>query len=201
MQKELFANETANLLPFDGEVLYYKGLIDKENAFFYFDSLYRKIEWKNDEAFIFGKHYITKRKVAWYGEKPFSYTYSKVTKRALPWNKELIQLKNLCESITKSNYNSCLLNLYHDGNEGMAYHSDDESMLLKNGSVASVSLGAERKFRFKHKSNSHTITLLLENGSLLDMRGETQKNWLHRLPISKKVLYPRINLTFRTIVD
>jgi alkylated DNA repair dioxygenase AlkB len=93
-----------------------------------------------------------------------------------------------------------LLNLYHTGDEGMAWHSDAEKTLLDNGTIASVTLGAERKFSFKHKESKQRIDVLLENGSLLLMKGTTQKNWLHRLPPTKKVFSPRINLTFRTVI-
>ena len=200
MQHKLFGSTEDNLLPFDGEVFYFGRIMKEEKAASFMEQLLHKIEWKNDEAFIFGKHYITKRKVAWYGDFSFSYTYSKATKFALPWTEYLLEIKNLAESITNAKYNSCLLNLYHDGSEGMAYHSDDEAMLLKNGSIASLSFGAERKFLFKHKRYAKSLGIVLENGSLLEMKGETQSNWLHRLPTTKKVFTPRINLTFRTIV-
>lgn len=159
------------------------------------------IEWKNDLAIIFGKRIETKRKVAWYGDKPFEYTYSNNTKKALSWNNELLVLKTLIEKESGETYNSCLLNLYHNGIEGMAWHSDAEKDLKKNGAIASLSLGAERKFAFKHKENKKVISMNLENGSLLVMKDDTQTYWLHRLPPSKKVLTPRINLTFRTIVE
>ena len=200
MQHDLFGATEENLLPYDGEVFYFGRRMKEEKAANFMEQLLHKIDWKNDEAFIFGKHFITKRKVAWYGDQPFSYTYSKATKFALPWTEELVEIKNLAESITKSTYNSCLLNLYHNGSEGMAYHSDDEVMLLKNGSIASLSFGAERRFLFKHKRDAKSLGIVLENGSLLEMKGETQSNWLHRLPTTKKVFTPRINLTFRTIV-
>ena len=93
-----------------------------------------------------------------------------------------------------------MLNLYHTGDEGMAWHSDAEKTLLDNGTIASVTLGAERKFSFKHKESKQRIDVLLENGSLLLMKGTTQKKWLHRLPPTKKVFSPRINLTFRTVI-
>jgi alkylated DNA repair dioxygenase AlkB len=138
--------------------------------------------------------------VAWYGEKPFEYTYSKLTKQALPWTTELIALKNSVELETGEQFNSCLLNLYHNGEEGMGWHSDGEKDLKKNGAIGSLSLGAERKFMFKHKKNGQKVELRLEQGSLLVMKDETQEFWLHRLPPTKRVLGPRINLTFRTIV-
>jgi alkylated DNA repair dioxygenase AlkB len=164
------------------------------------DTLLRTIDWRNDEAMIFGRHLITKRKVAWYGDVDFQYEYSGVVKRALPWTEELVELKHLAEQITHETYNSCLLNLYHTGTEGMAWHSDDEKDLKRNGAIASLTFGAERKFAFKHKRTKETRALTLEHGSLLVMKGTTQTHWLHRLPPTQKVNRPRINLTFRTIV-
>lgn len=191
----------SNLLPEGGTVVYYGKVMSEETARNYYETLLHTIEWKNDEAVIYGKHYVTKRKVAWYGDKNFSYTYSNTTKFALPWTKELLALKTRSEEITGATYNSCLLNLYHNGEEGMAWHSDDERALSKNGAIASWSFGAERKFSFKHKQTGKTVSVILENGSLLVMKDETQKNWLHRLPPTTKVKRPRVNLTFRTMVE
>lgn len=188
-----------NLLPFDGEVNYYGSVMNTKQSEYYFDQLLQNIQWENDKAIIFGKLIITKRKVAWYGDKPFEYTYSKTTKSALPWTKELLELKEIIENKTGEKFNSCLLNLYHNGDKGMAWHSDGEKDLKKNGSVGSLSFGAERKFLFKHKKTKQTVSVYLEKGSLLVMKGTTQINWLHRLPPTKKVKKSRINLTFRII--
>jgi alkylated DNA repair dioxygenase AlkB len=128
------------------------------------------------------------------------YTYSNITKQALPWTKELSGLKQMVEELAGTTFNSCLLNLYHNGEEGMGWHSDDEDSLGKNNTIASLSIGAERKFLFKHKQSKQTVSLVLEHGSLLIMRDATQANWLHSLIKSKSVTQPRINLTFRTIV-
>ncbi|WP_109829750.1 alpha-ketoglutarate-dependent dioxygenase AlkB family protein [Reichenbachiella versicolor] len=192
-------SENENILPFDGEVKYYGSILNIEKARYYYDRLFEGIQWECDKAIIFGKLIYTKRKVAWYGDKPFSYTYSKTTKSALPWTKDLLELKALVQEKTGESFNSCLLNLYHDGEEGMAWHSDGEKDLKKNGAIASLSFGAERKFSFKHKESKQTVSVHLEKGSLLVMKGETQTHWLHRLPPTKKVRTPRINLTFRTI--
>lgn len=200
---KLFDNiidKTKNCLPQDGTVNYYGKLFNQKEADYYFDTLISTIEWRNDEAIIFGKRIITKRKVAWYGEKSFEYTYSNTTKYALPWTKELLELKNIIEKETGETFNSCLLNLYHNGEEGMAWHSDGETDLKKNGAIGSLSFGAERKFAFKHKQTNEKIELILEHGSLLIMKDTTQTNWLHRLPPIKKVTTPRVNLTFRTVV-
>ena len=189
-----------NLLPKEGTVNYYGKIFGKADADRYYETLFNEIEWENDQAVIFGKLITTKRKVAWYGEKPFEYTYSNITKTALPWTEELLALKQKAEELSGETFNSCLLNLYHNGNEGMAWHSDGEKDLKKNGAIASLSFGAERKFAFKHKMDKTTVSLLLEHGSLLIMKDTTQTYWLHRLPPTKLITKPRINLTFRTIV-
>jgi alkylated DNA repair dioxygenase AlkB len=201
---DLFGNAVDpgyNHLPYDGIVNYYGRVIPYAEADRFLQLLMENIEWRNDEAIIMGKHIITKRKVAWYGDKPFGYTYSKVSKVALPWTAELLELKALCENLSGENYNSCLLNLYHSGEEGMAWHSDGEKDLKKDGAIASMSFGAERKFAFKHKRSAETVAIQLEHGSLLVMKGTTQTHWVHRLPPTTKVKKPRINLTFRTIVE
>lgn len=188
-----------NILPFDGETLYYGLVLNQKEQDFYYKKLLETIVWKNDEAIIFGKRIETKRKVAWYGLEEYSYTYSKITKRAKLFTKELFYLKAIVEKESGETYNSCLLNLYHSGEEGMAYHADGEKMLRKNGAIASLSLGTTRKFSMKHKDTKQRIDINLESGSLLVMKGQTQQHWLHRLPPTKKVKTPRINLTFRTI--
>jgi alkylated DNA repair dioxygenase AlkB len=166
----------------------------------YFGLLIQNILWKNDEVIPFGKRIVTKREAAWYGDSDYLYTYSNTTKQALPWTKELCELKQIVEEFAGTIFNSCLLNLYHNGDEGMGWHSDDEESLGKNNTIASLSLGAERKFLFKHKQSKQIVSLVLEHGSLLIMKDVTQANWLHSLVKSKNVTQSRINLTFRTIV-
>lgn len=197
---EFLEEPSRNWLPKDGEVNYHGKILSIEEATSFYESLFQEIEWRNDEALIFGKRILTKRKVAWYGDLPFEYTYSKVTKMALPWTENLLLLKKIVEEQSGETYNSCLLNLYHTGDEGMAWHSDGETDLKKNGAIASLSFGAERKFAFKHKQTKEKVEIHLEHGSLLIMKGTTQSHWLHRLPPTKKINTPRINLTFRTIV-
>jgi len=201
---DLFSSDIPNeknLLPKDGTVNYYGTLMSVLQANYYLNALLETIEWKNDEAMIFGKRIVTKRKVAWYAESQFEYTYSNTTKQALPWTKELLELKEMIEKETGETFNSCLLNLYHDGSEGMAWHSDGEKDLKKNGAIGSLSFGAERKFAFKHKLTKEVVSIVLQNGSLLVMKDETQTHWLHRLPPTKLVTKPRVNLTFRTIME
>lgn len=185
-----------NLLPFDGEAYFFVG-----NSFFQkeklFDKLKEEVDWKQDEVVMFGKRHTLRRLSAWYGDEPFEYTYSKVSRQALPWTETLAEIKSQVENISGETFNSCLLNFYHDGADSMGWHSDDEPELDPNASIASVSLGAERKFSFKHKRSKETVSTFLENGSLLLMKPPTQEHWLHTLRKSKKVSEGRINLTFR----
>ncbi|PJZ47169.1 alpha-ketoglutarate-dependent dioxygenase AlkB family protein [Leptospira brenneri] len=190
-------SESENLLPYDGVLLYIPQFLPAKEADRFFTVLMDEIEWKSDEAILYGKHITTKRSVAWYAEKGFSYRYSGTTKTALPWSSLLLELKTKVEQTSKEKFNSCLLNLYHDGSEGMAWHSDDETSLRPNSTIASLSFGAERFFRYKHKKTGEQVELQLEHGSLLLMKDVIQRHWLHSLPKAMKVKRPRINLTFR----
>lgn len=196
---ELFENLSTddNLLPYDGEVIYHGLLLDAKECERFYNALLEKVEWYHDKSVIYGKEITTKRKVAWYGSQPFEYTYSGVTRVASDWFDELLALKQLIELYTDSMYNSCLLNLYHSGDEGMSWHSDEETQLVEESSIACLSLGAQRRFDFKHKTTHEKKSFELANGSLIEMKGETQKHWLHQIPTTTKVQTPRISLTFR----
>ena len=190
-----------NLLPCDGVVNYYGSILSPCDAADYFESLMTTVTWKHDEAIIFGKHIVTARKVAWYGDANYDYNYSGARRTALPWTRELQDLRSLVERKTGETFNSCLCNLYHSGSEGMGWHSDDEDALGKDTSIASLSLGAVRKFCLRHKRQAdlEQVSVMLEDGGLLVMKGATQSNWKHSIPKSAKIGSPRINLTFRTI--
>lgn len=192
-------NSIQNMLPFDGEVLNYGLILTRNECSQYLNTFLAASFWEPDELIIFGKHIVTNRKVAWFGDVDYKYSYSSSVKQALPWTSELITLKKLVEEKTGEVFNSCLLNLYHNGNEGMGWHQDNEKELGKNPVIASLSLGVARKFSFKHIENKQRISVILEAGSLLVMKGETQDKWLHSLPKSTKTKMPRINLTFRYI--
>ncbi len=193
MMKEIHKN----ILALDGRVIYYGKIFNQSLSDDYLTRLTNNIEWKNDEVVIFGKQYITKRKVAFYGSKILEYKYSNSTKTALTFTPELLEIKQTVEKLTGASFNACLLNMYPTGNEGMGWHSDNESSIVKHSAIASVSFGAERKFLLKHKVLPYSSSIVLEHGSLLLMQNETQQYWLHRLPVSKRIHQPRINLTFR----
>ncbi len=190
-----------NLLPYDGDVNYYGAVLPLDKADEYFKNLLQTIVWKHEEAVVYGRRIVTKRMVAWYGDKPFAYTYSGVTKEALPWSIELQQLKRLTEEKTSEPFNSCLLNLYHNGSESMGWHSDNETTLQPKAAIASLSLGAERRFSFRHKQTKEVVSVNLANGSLLLMKGVTQMHWHHSLPKALRIKEARINLTFRNMKE
>jgi len=190
-----------NYLPSDGCVNYFGKVLSSQQADEFFDQLCQQINWQPDELIIRGKRRVTKRKVAWYGNKPYAYHYSNTRKVAEPWIPVLRELKNIVQEETGESYNACLLNLYHDGTEGMSWHSDAEKELVPGATIASFSLGAQRKFCFRHKQSKERVEIILEHGSLLTMSGLTQLNWLHQLPVSKKVTRARVNLTFRVMQD
>jgi alkylated DNA repair dioxygenase AlkB len=201
MQLQIGNINQNNLLPFDGHVDYHPIAFSTEEVKVYFSFLSTEIPWQQDVVKLFGKTYITDRKVAWYAEKPFIYRYSGQSKIALPFSPTLLDIKSHVEKLTGSAYDACLLNYYHNGSEGMGWHSDNEKSISPNSSIASVSLGVTRKFQFKHKTQGLKLDLILDSGSVLDMRGETQEFWLHALPKSKKIAGARINLTFRKMAD
>lgn len=198
---DLFQQEgPQQILPRDGIAEYYGPILAVPEADAFFSALMQEIDWQHDRVKLYGKEIVTRREVAWHGDRAFQYTYSQNTKTALPWTPSLSALKAEVEGISGQSYNCCLLNLYHSGEEGMAWHADDEKELQPEGAIASVSLGPERRFVFRHKNDKEKCEVRLAHGSLLVMRGTTQTHWEHSLPVMKRVLEPRINLTFRKII-
>lgn len=191
------ADPNENLLPCDGDVRDCGCVYDVAAADEAFAWLCDHIPWVPDEVWMFGQKRQTARKVAWFGDEDFAYQYAGITRRGLPWLPELLSIKERVEQCSGERFNSCLLNLYHDGREGMGWHSDDEVVLEKRAAIASLSFGAERRFCFKHKSTGEKVETRLGHGQLLLMKGTTQENWLHAVPKSTRVHGPRVNLTFR----
>jgi len=188
-----------SLLPKDGSATYIPDVFDPNNCSTLFTSLRTTLEWQQDQLFMFGKLVTTKREVAWVGDAGCSYTYSGVKKFPQAWTPELIHIKHTAEALAHHKFNSCLLNLYHDGDQGMGWHSDDEIELEQSAPIASVSFGGDRKFSFKHKFEKLGTSVVLENGSVLLMHAPTQNFWQHSLTKTKRLVSPRINLTFRAI--
>jgi len=189
-----------NLLPRDGVAEYLGKIFSPEESPTLFDDLLATTPWQQDEVVIFGQRRILSRKVAWMGDAGFTYSYSGTSKTAAPWSPALLGIRERVEQLCAHRFNSCLMNLYHNGSEGMGWHSDDEKTLGENPLIASVSFGAERVFKLKHRESKEIVSVLLENGSLLVMKGATQHHWVHAMPKTKKITTPRINLTFRLLV-
>ena len=189
--------EPENLLPKDGVAIYHGVVLNEMEATRICKELFDTIPWKQDEVVMFGKKIITKRKVAWYADADIAYTYAGVKKSGLQWTASLLEIKQKVEAITGATYNACLLNLYHEGEEGMGWHRDNEKEIVAESSIASLSFGAVRKFAFKHATTNERLDIELAHGSLLDMKGEIQAHWYHSLPKKTRIKQLRINLTFR----
>lgn len=188
------------IISIDGEAIYLPKLFLNNTSNRFFRQLKEEINWQHDQFTIFGKEIQTKRKVAFYGDNNAKYTYSNSKKMALPWTPTLLQIKQKLEKISHEKFNSCLLNYYHNGEDSMGWHKDNEPDLRSNGTIASISFGAERPFFFRHQLTKEKKEILLNNGSILLMKGEIQKYWQHCLPKRKRILAPRINLTFRNVI-
>jgi len=194
-----FSDDAFNLLPMNGSVHYYPKIYTEQSSAQLIDQLQSSLTWESDRLMMFGKLITTRRKVAWVGDPKCSYTYSGVKKKPQAWTPELLSIKTRLEELSRTRFNSCLLNLYHDGNDGMGWHSDDEKELNPHSPIASLSLGARRKFAFRHKKEKKTISLFLDNGSALIMHAPTQEFWQHALLKTKMAAEVRINLTFRSM--
>lgn len=165
-----------------------------------FDTLKKEIAWQEKKIKIFGKEVMQPRLVAWYGDEGIAYTYLGLTQYAKPWTEELATIRIKVQTLTGQFFNSVLLNLYRNGQDSMGWHSDNERELGENPIIASISLGGNRKFRFRNNKNKAiTYSLDLGGNSLLLMEENTQIYWQHALP-KTKYAEARINLTFRNIL-
>lgn len=198
-----FLNKKILTLPQDGNIDFCCDFYSLSKASELMQLLTKNIQWRSDKIQMYGKLLDQPRLTAWYGDFGTTYTYSKIQMKPEPWFKELLDVKQDIEKFTKTSFNSVLINLYRDGNDHVFWHSDDEPELGKNPIIASLSLGETRRFHFKHKfqKDLKTISMDLNSGSLLIMKEKTQEFWQHRLSPSKKSLEPRINLTFRKIIN
>ena len=185
----------------DAEVIMYCNLFDKKESDHLFSELCSTIDWRQDSIQFFGKYVTLPRLTAWYGDEGKSYTYSKIKMEPQRWTTTLIKIKSQIEDVANTKFNSVLLNLYRDGKDSVAWHSDDEPDLGENPVIGSVSFGATRRFMLRHKYRKELkFEIELTHGSFLLMKGVTQHFWQHQIPKTSKLIQPRINLTFRTIV-
>jgi len=188
-----------NLLPKDGEALFFPQFFNREDSYRLFQALQDNILWKQDEITLYGKKMPVPRLSALYGDEGLTYTYSGILMKPHPWTPELLEIKRKIEKEAKVVFSTVLLNLYRDGKDSVAWHSDDEPELGANPVIGSVSFGATRTFKFRHLKDKTVEKVELTHGSYVLMRGETQHKWEHEIPKTTKVLTPRINLTFRVI--
>ena len=165
-----------------------------------FDELRRTIDWRHESILMFGRRVGVPRLVAWHGDPGASYTYSGTLHRPLPWTPPLVGIRERTEHLCGARFNAVLLNLYRDGRDGMGWHADDEPELGRDPVIASVSLGATRRFCLRHRKRRNLrLDVPLAHGSLLCMFGATQHHWVHALPKTRAVVGERINLTFRLV--
>ena len=197
----MFINQQKTiLLTGNDKIVLYPSLIDPLSSKIFFSSLYFEINWRQEIIHLFGKKIQIPRLSALHGDS--TYTYSGLKMEPNQWTPTLLKLRNIAETTVGSKFNAVLLNLYRSGKDSMSWHSDNEPELGPNPTIASISLGSERKFKFRHKTNKkRQISLKLADGSLLLMTGKTQKNWLHSVPKTAKPVTYRINLTFRQIYN
>jgi len=165
--------------------------------------LIEETPWRREQVTVWGKTHMQPRLIAWYGDDAQSYSYSGITLSALPWTPALLRMKEKVETLCQSSFNSVLVNYYRDHRDGMGFHSDDEPELGPAPVIASVTIGAARHLVLKHKlrKDLENVKILLPSGSVLLMKGATQKNWKHGVPKLTKPCGPRVNLTFRRILD
>jgi alkylated DNA repair dioxygenase AlkB len=183
----------------DGEVALYPLTFPEHNSLF--QTLLATTLWQQHVLTFYGRPTAAPRLSAWYGDTGAIYSYSGLRLEPLPWNKILLKIKHCVDDLAGVCFNSVLMNLYRDGQDSMGWHSDAEPELGRNPVIASVSLGAVRRFNFQHKKRPIRLSLDLAAGSTLLMKGSTQHYWRHSLPKTRKAVGARINLTFRRIVS
>lgn len=188
-----------NVLPKDGEVIFLPTFFPQEESDQMMKQLINETEWRQDTIKFYGKEINLPRLTAWYGDTNKPYSYSGIMMNPTEWSPLLLTIKEKMEEITNVKFSSVLLNYYRDGKDSVSYHQDDEPELGTNPTIASISFGATRTFKFRHITDKTTEKVELTNGSVVIMKGETQHKWEHSIPKTSKVIGPRLNLTFRVI--
>ena len=193
-------SEPQELLPFDGSAVLQPRFFDTQRSVQLFESLMQQTVWEQPEMIIFGKKHAQAGLSTWYADNGVDYEYSGVVRVAHPMTPLLEQIKAELETFTGTAFNSVLVNLYRDGKDSVSWHSDNEAINGREPTIASVSLGATRRFDLRHKATKETVRADLEDGSLLVMSGLSQHCWVHQIAKTASQVGPRINLTFRRII-
>ncbi|SEF43454.1 alpha-ketoglutarate-dependent dioxygenase AlkB family protein [Algoriphagus boritolerans] len=201
MQQSIFDPDYSNLLPFQGETVFYPDFFSKEVSDYYFKILIDSLNWRQEPIRIFGKMVMQPRLTALYGDAGRPYGYSGISMIPHPWTAELNEMKDRLLDFTGVEFTHVLCNYYRNGQDSMGWHRDNEAVLGRNPSIASVTFGATRIFQIRHyDTKNHKLEIPLTHGSLLLMTGESQHHWEHQIPKTKKILEPRVNLTFRRLI-
>lgn len=189
------------LLPFDGSAVLHEQFLDPDFAVRAFDELLRTNSWEEHDIVVFGQRHREPRLSTWHADGGKEYEYSGLLRTPLPLTPLLNDIRSRCESVSGASFNSVLVNLYRDGNDGVGWHADNEAVNGREPTIASVSLGATRRFDLRHRESKETVKVDLHSGSLLVMSGLSQHCWVHQVAKTKQVVGPRINLTFRRVLD
>jgi len=198
--QQFSSNTEENLLPCNGEALFYPGFFSPSESDHYLIRMQEEIEWKQETIKLYGKELLQPRLTAFCGDTGKKYSYSGITMRPRKWTDSLLEIKRRIEMVAGVQFTSALLNFYRDGKDSMGWHRDNEKELGVNPVIGSVSFGATRTFQFRnYKEKKVAGSIELTHGSLLLMKGETQRHWEHQLPKMNKEIGKRINITFRVI--
>ncbi len=192
-------NDSQEILPFDGSAILYRRVFSQDFTQAAFAKLMVQTPWEQPEIVMFGKKYLQAGLSTWHTNTGVNYVYSRIERVAHPMTDLLEDFRLRCESVASASFNSVLVNLYRDGNDSVSWHSDNEAINGREPTIASVSLGATRRFCLRHRETKETMRVDLEDGSLLVMSGLSQQCWVHQIPKTKVAVGPRINLTFRLV--
>jgi alkylated DNA repair dioxygenase AlkB len=192
-------NDSQEILPFDGSAILYRRVFSQDFTQAAFAKLMEQTPWEQPEIVMFGKKYLQAGLSTWHTNTGVNYVYSRIERVAHPMTDLLEDFRLRCESVASASFNSVLVNLYRDGNDSVSWHSDNEAINGREPTIASVSLGATRRFCLRHRETKETMRVDLEDGSLLVMSGLSQQCWVHQIPKTKVAVGPRINLTFRLV--
>jgi alkylated DNA repair dioxygenase AlkB len=197
---QLFPNERIDFNLPNADIVYYPNFFEKSKSDMFLKKLYEETPWQHDEITVYGKTHLQPRLTALFGNEGKPYSYSNVVMQPHPWNALLTHIKEEVETVCQVRFSTVLINLYRDGRDSNGWHADNEKELGRNPIIASVSFGESRVFQLQHNTiNQAKQKIILENGSLLIMKGETQHFWKHQIPKTNKKIDKRINLTFRII--
>ena len=194
-------SDRRELLPFDGSALLIPKFLLPGQTEPLFQQIMNETVWEKPEMVMFGKKYSQAGLSTWYTDTEIPYVYSGITRQPHQMTVALANILRLCEDATSASFNSVLVNLYRDGHDSVSWHSDNEEINGSEPVIASVSLGATRRFDLRHKETGETVRVDLEDGSLLVMSGLSQHCWVHQIAKTKSKVGPRINLTFRQVIS